>query len=81
MDDIPMTQEQLRRLDAEYQALCAAIEREATEGGFANFLRDPANLRKRTKHLAEQGLCEYPDNEQIEYFLKFVPETLDFPLK
>jgi len=75
-----MTNEQLRQRDAEYQALCGAIEREATESGFADFLDDPASLRDRVRDLSNQGLCEYPDADQVRWILdKFVPEVVDIP--
>ncbi len=64
-----------RLLNAEYMALCGAIERECTEGGFEDFRNNPETLRQRCSDLASQGLCEVPDNSLIKSFLIFVPKS------
>ena len=59
----------LRKLSAEYRALCSTIEREATEWGFDQFLGDPEQLRGRVRDLCRDQGIEYPTAEDIRPFL------------
>ena len=63
-----------RLLEAEYMALCGAIERNCTEGGFKYFKEDPMSLRKRVRELERHYMVEYPNKSQIESFLMFIPK-------